>query len=246
MKNMNGIAFLSPKRENKLEEKNEVKFDKEQLAAYLQESWCLLKVYVTGDKQVGKSACIRRMIDNQVKLFDSLGLASQYQVSEKKELNISLSDDKSVYKVKTFISEGNNQDFLNPHRDFSNYRGMPLIFVLYDVTNEKSLATAENYLKKLIKDDQQIGILVGTKADLIEKRVLDMSQGIELAEQFGFLFFECSAKSGLVIDSAKEPRSFDYILEQAMKKYLLNKFKIIAKADEADVVRLSAPGGPSL
>ena len=39
-------------------------------------------------------------------------------------------------------------------------------------------------------------VLIGNKADLTDKKVIETEQGLALAKEFGMAFFETSARSG--------------------------------------------------
>ena len=56
-------------------------------------------------------------------------------------------------------------------------------------------------------------ILIGNKADLTDKKVIDYEQGAALAKEFGMQFFETSARSGHNVNE-----TFFYISKQIKDK----------------------------
>ena len=45
-------------------------------------------------------------------------------------------------------------------------------------------------------------ILIGNKADMLDKKVISKEQGQALADEFGIKFLECSAKSNIGVEEA--------------------------------------------
>lgn len=43
-------------------------------------------------------------------------------------------------------------------------------------------------------------VLIGNKADLTDKKVIDYEQGSALAKEFGMAFFETSARTGINVN----------------------------------------------
>ena len=71
------------------------------------------------------------------------------------------------------------------------------VIVVYDITSRDSFNNSRDWLQKIkknIKDNIKI-LLVGNKNDLDFRRCVLYEEGQELADEFGAIFFETSAKT---------------------------------------------------
>ena len=77
------------------------------------------------------------------------------------------------------------------------YRTAMGIVVVYDVSDEKSFSNIPIWLKNIDQhaSEDVIKILVGNKCDINERRVISFEQGKQLADKYGLVFFETSAKA---------------------------------------------------
>ncbi|MHA1731280.1 MAG: GTP-binding protein, partial [Promethearchaeota archaeon] len=77
------------------------------------------------------------------------------------------------------------------------YRGAMGALVLFDVTNRESFDHVPNWLEEV---NQNVGevpmVLVGNKADLVDERQVTFEEGKAMADRFGMLYLESSAKTG--------------------------------------------------
>ena len=76
----------------------------------------------------------------------------------------------------------------------SYVRGASIIFIIYDISDQKSFMNIENWIAfiKQINTDDSLLILCGNKNDL--ERQVNYKDGFELAQKNGMRFFETSAK----------------------------------------------------
>ncbi|KAJ5070761.1 small gtp binding protein rab8 [Anaeramoeba ignava] len=88
----------------------------------------------------------------------------------------------------------------------SYYRGTHGIMILYDVTNQDSFDNIKNWMKQIQEyaPDTVNIMLIGTKSDLISKKVIDTETGEKFAEQLGYPFFETSSKENINVNEAFE------------------------------------------
>jgi small GTP-binding protein len=97
------------------------------------------------------------------------------------------------------------------------YKGSSAIFLVYDVTDQKSFDNITNWMKQIENHAAKdvVKILVANKVDS-EHRVVSEEEGKELAKEFGCPYFETSAKTGQNIDLI-----FEYSAEKlvSVKKY---------------------------
>lgn len=72
------------------------------------------------------------------------------------------------------------------------------IILAYDCTSEESFNNVRNWVRQIeVHASSNVEkILIGNKADLTDKKVIETEQGMALAKEFGMAFFETSARSG--------------------------------------------------
>lgn len=81
------------------------------------------------------------------------------------------------------------------------YRNAACAVVVYDVTDKESLAKANAWLTTIHKEHPETSlILVGSKIDLQESRVIQYEYAHEIAQDFMAGFYEVSGKSGEGLD----------------------------------------------
>lgn len=85
------------------------------------------------------------------------------------------------------------------------YRGAMGILLVYDVTDERSFANVKNWMRQIEQHASESvnKILIGNKCDVdpADRRV-SLEQGRKLAEEYGIIFFETSAKENVNVDEA--------------------------------------------
>lgn len=72
------------------------------------------------------------------------------------------------------------------------------IILAYDSTSEESFNNVRNWVRQIeVHASQNVEkVLIGNKADLTDKKVIETEQGMALAKEFGMAFFETSARTG--------------------------------------------------
>ncbi len=87
----------------------------------------------------------------------------------------------------------------------AHYRNAMGVLLCYAIDNRESFEKIEYWLEEVKKNANEKDIcfvLVGTKSDLINNRVVSHEEGRKLAETHGIKFFETSAKENSNIDEA--------------------------------------------
>ena len=147
----------------------------------------ILKYIIVGDAAVGKSNLLLRYIFNTFK--------SEYQLTigvEFGEKNIKLNN--KIYQLQIWDTAGQEQ-FRSITRAY--FKNAVCALVAYDITNKSSFENIKQWIDDCINYMPKRGfiVLVGNKCDLEERREVSTDEGQQLADSYGILFFETSAKT---------------------------------------------------
>ncbi|KAA0724825.1 Ras-related protein [Triplophysa tibetana] len=84
------------------------------------------------------------------------------------------------------------------------YRDAQALLLLYDVTSRSSFDNTRAWLSEIHEyaQDEVVIMLLGNKTDVSGARVIRREDGEKLAREFGVIFLETSAKTGLNVDQA--------------------------------------------
>ena len=165
----------------------------------------LLKLIIVGDIGVGKSNILLRFVRNQFK--DEYKTTIGVDFAEKKT-----DYNGKAYKIQLWDTTGQEQ-FRSITRGY--YKNSVCSFVVYDITNRSSFENSKVWIDdcKSYMSKKVIIVLIGNKCDLEEERQVTIDEGQELADAYGLLFFETSAKNDVNIKLA-----FDSSLQEIDKR----------------------------
>ncbi|KAB5555796.1 hypothetical protein PHYPO_G00038230 [Pangasianodon hypophthalmus] len=84
------------------------------------------------------------------------------------------------------------------------YRDAHALLLLYDITNKSSFDNIRAWLTEIHEYAQSDAVimLLGNKADMSSGRVIKREDGERLAREYGVIFMETSAKTGVNVDLA--------------------------------------------
>ena len=162
----------------------------------------IIKALLLGDSNVGKTLLIGKFIDNEFSenTLNTIGLDLQCTslVINKKKINLQIWDTAGQEKYKSMTT--------------SYYRGVNIIFIVYDVTNQESFNHVKNWISDIDKFARinVMKVLVGNKIDLNNKRVISNEEGKNLSKKYKIKFFETSAKLGQGVKEMFESICIDY------------------------------------
>ena len=148
----------------------------------------LLKYIIIGDVNVGKTNLLLRYAHGQFR--------SDYNVTVGVEFGAKneIIGDK-IYRIQVYDTAG-AENFRSITRTY--YKSSVCAIIVYDITNRESFNNVNVWVedcKNQTAKTIQI-VLVGNKTDLEDKRQVDTEEGEQLAEKYGILFKETSAKTG--------------------------------------------------
>nr|XP_037286701.1 intraflagellar transport protein 27 homolog [Rhipicephalus microplus] len=170
-----------------------------------------VKCAVIGDAAIGKTALI------QVFLHDRSYFPKNYSMTTGVTLSVgkvNIPDTKDAVELYLYDCSG-KEVYLDFVQEL--WADAPLAIIMFDTCNEPSFQHVSTWASRLSKNSTcgpKIGVLVGTKADLKERRRVSSKEGQEMAEKIGFHYAESSAKEG---EGVQEP--FFYLASQWHKTH---------------------------
>jgi len=152
----------------------------------------LIKVLLVGDIATGKTSIVTRFVDNTFYIDYSSTIGVDFNV---KRMNIL---DKN-FKLQIWNTAGDKR-----FRTIitSYYRGKNCVIITFDTTNKNSFHNISQWIREVknySSDDVDI-ILVGTKTDLIDKRIITYKEAKEYADRLGLVYVETSSRNNLNIE----------------------------------------------
>jgi len=154
----------------------------------------LFKVLLIGDSGVGKSSLLLRYSENNFSDAYISTIGVDFKI---KTLHL---DDKAV-KLQIWDTAGQER-FRTITASY--YRGAQGIIVVYDVTNQASFDNIRKWLEEISRyaGSNVTRLLVGNKADLVEKRVVGAQMAEDLSQHLGISHVETSARSSANVEEA--------------------------------------------
>ena len=154
-----------------------------------------LKIMVLGESMVGKTSLITRYTNDKFggRYLCTVGIDFQKKLIEIYDQKISLQ----------IWDTAGQERFRNINKKyFQTSQGFVLC---YDITNKESFEKMQYWVEEIkTQANEKIKcILIGTKCDL-ENREVSLEEGNELAEHFGYKFFETSAKNNINVKETFE------------------------------------------
>jgi small GTP-binding protein len=174
-----------------------------------------IKLLVVGDQSVGKSSLILRYTEDSFSnnMISTIGVEFKRKKIniENKEINIIIYD------------SAGNERYTKITKHF--YAGCHGILILYDANNKHTFEGISKWVQTLQIDQSLDVMVVGNKIDL-EKNVTT-EEGKIIAKDYGTLFVETSAKSGLGVN-----RAFELLIEKIIEKSKIPKVNSIKTISE--------------
>jgi small GTP-binding protein len=164
-----------------------------------------LKILLLGDSSVGKTCFLLRYVEDTFTHNHISTIGVDYKIKLVNENN-------QLIKLQIWDTAGQDR-FRCITKNY--FRGSDGIMLIYDITNQMSFNNIRNWITQ-IKDslgDEARITLVGNKVDLESNRIVLKEDGMKLATEHGFSFFETSAKEKINIDEA-----FSNLTREMLKK----------------------------
>jgi Ras-related protein Rab-8A len=145
-----------------------------------------IKLMIIGDSGVGKSCLSLRFMDGVFTptfiTTAPVGIPIKMMDLDGNTVRLQVWDTPGQERFKTITSQ--------------YYRGVQGLLVAHDITDQDSFGNVRKWMES-INQHAKAGtkrILIGTKSDLVQERVVSKERGQALSKEYGISFFECSAK----------------------------------------------------
>lgn len=171
------------------------------------------KIAIVGDAEVGKTA-LTTVFSKQGKSFPqnyAMTLGVDFCVKHVKipETNT---------QVEMYIFDTSGHDIYKKFRA-QYWEGSSMLMVVFDMMNLQSFKNVKSWIaeatKVMGKGSKTVpGILVGTKSDLKDHSQITYDDAVELANEFGMGYFECSAQQGKDVDVP-----FNFLADKFYRSY---------------------------
>ncbi|CAJ0609785.1 unnamed protein product [Cylicocyclus nassatus] len=155
----------------------------------------LFKIVVVGDHNCGKSCILLRFAENSFRVDHVSTIGVDFKLKTIKlgrdKIRLELWDTAGMERYRTIYN--------------SYYHSAHGVMCVYDMTNENSFNSLENYWLKEIRQhapQNSVLMLIGNKADLVNERKVDFRRAEQLATRLGVSLYEVSAKTGINCEDA--------------------------------------------
>ena len=148
----------------------------------------IFKFIIVGNSAVGKSCMLLRFDEDRFQPIHDVTVGVTFSI---KMLQIEGQD----VKVQVWDTAG-QEIFRSITRSY--YRDSACAIIVYDITDQSSFAKVEDWIRDVrnLAPSDCLLALVGNKLDLAAQRAVQTTEGQELADKHGLLFFETSAATG--------------------------------------------------
>lgn len=146
----------------------------------------VIRLLLLGDSAVGKSSLLLRFSEGRFENNFVITIGVDFKT---KTVNI----DGKTHKVQVWDTAGQERfRTITP----AYYRNAMGVLILFDVTNKKSFDNVDYWVRNLDEHGAPgvQKVLVGNKIDLVQKRKVPAADAQALADKYGMMYFETSAK----------------------------------------------------
>ena len=178
------------------------------------------KVLLLGDTTVGKTCFLMKYTDKTFQEVHMSTIGLDYRLK-----TMTLKSGKNV-KLQIWDTAGQDR-FRSITKNY--YKSANGIILIYDVTSLLTYENVKTWISQIRGEAPQnvVIFIAGNKIDMEEERKVKTEDGIKLADEYGFLFFETSAKNDININE-----TFEDLVEEIDKvhsKLDVNNSGIIVK-----------------
>jgi Ras-related protein Rab-1A len=171
----------------------------------------LFKVIVVGDSGVGKSCFLLRYVDDTFSdcFIATIGVDFRFKTLMSPEVTSN-----KLVKLQIWDTAGQDKfKFIT----VNYFRNSSCVLFCADLTDQRSFEnlTTWNDEVRRFNPNGVVGFVVGTKSDMIDKRVVSRQQAEEYAKKLGYPYIETSSKDGTGVE-----KCFDALIPKMIEKKL--------------------------
>lgn len=159
------------------------------------------KCIIIGDSAVGKTSIVKVLLGPSSHFPNKYLMTTDIDIFSK-TFRVSNSE----HNVEIFIYDCSGKYFYREIIQKVWSKNVSLIVGVFDVTNEESFHSLQNWLtdisKALKSQESPIGVILGNKIDLTDRRVVSSDDAHQLAKKYKMRYFDCSAKD---VNGIEEP-----------------------------------------
>ncbi len=158
---------------------------------------CVYKVLLLGDSTVGKTCFLMQYTDKTFQDVHMSTIGLDYRLK-----TMTLKSGK-IIKLQIWDTAGQDR-FRAITKNY--YKGANGIILIYDITSLQTYDNVKNWISQ-IREEASPNVVIyiaGNKIDLEEERKVKTEEGQKLADEYGFPFYETSAKNDINIKETFE------------------------------------------
>lgn len=154
----------------------------------------LFKYIIIGDSGVGKSCLLLQFTDKRFESSHDLTIGVEFGARM-------ITIDEKLVKLQVWDTAG-QESFRSITRSY--YRGAAGALLVYDVSRRETFDHLQSWLEDCSENSNMnlTILLIGNKADLVDKREVSEAEGQAFAEKHGLMFLETSAKTAHNVEEA--------------------------------------------
>lgn len=170
------------------------------------------KLIMVGHESVGKTSLTHRFVEGKFETDYKPTIGVNFM---SKTIKLAGQGTQITY---TISDMGGQEQFARVRRSY--YRGAHASFIIFDLTSRTSFEAVKNWYQETIDyaGRSTAIIIIGNKADLINQRVIETEEAVELVRNLNCTYVETSAKTGENVVAAFNLIAL-YLVERA-EKYL--------------------------
>ena len=172
----------------------------------------LFKYIIIGDTGCGKSCILNEFLKKHFNPIHDTTIGVDFGS------NIMTSKDGKRIKIQVWDTAG-QETFLSITRTY--YRGSAVALIVFDVTRPDTFNNAHKWFNEIANTSEKkiVTILVGNKCDLTNRRKVSEYDAQKLADEYGCLYIEVSAKTSYKVESIFT-LAMEQVLENMEKEFV--------------------------
>ena len=171
----------------------------------------LAKMTLVGNEGVGKTSLVRRFVENTFKTDYKPTIGVNIMTK-----TVKFPDQETQMKF-SIHDLGGQDEFAQVRKSY--FRGAHSCFIVFDVTNRASFETVKDWYNETLDyaGRSTLVIIIGNKVDLVDQRVVEIEEAVELTRNLGCTYFETSAKTGENVAAAFSVMAL-FLVERAERR----------------------------